>query len=91
MRRLGFSVQIFKLSGISSERTLQFTSKVVFGEKGVAKVLPLGELSAYETKRLEEVKEQLKGEIETGLTYAKENDLACPEKKVDVEPEKIEA
>jgi malate/lactate dehydrogenase len=56
-----------------------FTSKVVFGEKGVAKVLPLGELSEYETKRLEEVKTQLKGEIETGLEDAKENDLACPE------------
>ena len=54
-----------------------FTSKVVFGEKGVAKVLPLGELNAYETKRLEEVKEQLKGEIQSGLDYAKENELAA--------------
>jgi len=53
-----------------------FTSKVVFGEKGVAKVLPLGDLSEHETKRLEEVKVQLKAEIETGTAYAKENDLA---------------
>jgi len=53
-----------------------FASKVVFGEKGVTKVLPLGTLNEHETKRLEEVKTQLKGEIDTGLAYAKENDLA---------------
>jgi len=65
-----------------------FTSKVVFGEKGVAKVLPLGELNEHETKRLEEFKTQLKGEIATGTDYAKVNDLACPEKKAEPEPEK---
>jgi len=66
-----------------------FASKVVFGEKGVAKVLPLGDLSEYEKKRLEEVKTQLKGEIDTGLAYAKENDLACPERKAEAaEPAK---
>jgi len=65
-----------------------FTSKVVFGEKGVAKVLPLGDLSEHETKRLEEVKTQLKGEIETGTNYAKTNDLACPERVAEPEPEK---
>jgi len=53
-----------------------FTSKVVFGDKGVAKVLPLGDLNEHETTRLEEVKTQLKTEIDTGLAYAKENDLA---------------
>merc|ERR1712087_288477 len=36
-----------------------FTSKVVFGETGVHKVLPLGELSDHEAKRLEEVKTQI--------------------------------
>merc|ERR1712093_851738 len=50
-----------------------FTSKVVFGEKGVTKVLPIGELNEYETKRLEEAKAALKTEIETGLEYAKAN------------------
>jgi len=64
-----------------------FTSKVVFGEKGVAKVLPLGDLSEHETKRLEEVKTQLKAEIDTGLAYAKENDLACPAKEAAPAPE----
>merc|ERR1719476_90302 len=44
-----------------------FASKVVFGEGGVTKVLPLGELNEHETKRLEDVKTQLKDEIETGL------------------------
>merc|ERR1711975_38969 len=39
-----------------------FTSKVVFGEKGVTKVLGLGTLNDYEKKRLEEAKAQLKGE-----------------------------
>jgi len=53
-----------------------FASKVVFGEKGVTKVLGIGELNEYETKRLEEVKTALKAEIETGLEYAKKNDLA---------------
>merc|ERR1712032_1640095 len=52
-----------------------FAQKVVFGEGGVVKVLPLGELNEHETKRLEEVKEQLKGEIETGMKYAEENSL----------------
>eukprot|EP00435_Cladocopium_sp_Y103_P063340 s991_g24.t3 len=47
-----------------------FASKVQFGEKGVTKVLPLGELSDYEKTRLEEVKTQLKTEIDTGLKYA---------------------
>merc|ERR1711871_154186 len=53
-----------------------FTSKVVFGEKGVTKVLPLGELNDYEKKRLEEAKAQLKTETDTGLKYAEANSLA---------------
>jgi len=53
-----------------------FASKVQFGEKGVTKVLPLGELSDYEKTRLEEVKTALKSEIDTGLKYAEENSLA---------------
>merc|ERR1712048_965186 len=53
-----------------------FSSKVVFGEGGVSKVLPLGELNEYETKRLEEAKAQLKTEIETGMKYAEGTSLA---------------
>merc|ERR1712226_1600022 len=53
-----------------------FTSKVVFGENGVEKVLPLGKLNEHETKRLEEVKTQLKGEIDSGVKYAEANNLA---------------
>lgn len=53
-----------------------FTQKVVFGEGGIVKVCPLGELNEYETKRLDEAKAQLKTEIETGLKYAEENSLA---------------
>jgi malate dehydrogenase len=52
-----------------------FTSKVVFGENGVSKVLPLGTLSEHETKRLEEVKTALKAEIDTGLKYAEGTSL----------------
>merc|ERR1712050_524598 len=44
-----------------------FASKVVFGKKGVEKVLPIGALSAHEQKRLEELTPILKGEIEDGL------------------------
>merc|ERR1712127_95077 len=53
-----------------------FTQKVVFGEGGIVKVLPLGELNEYETGRMEIAKEQLKAEINTGLKYAEENSLA---------------
>jgi malate dehydrogenase len=53
-----------------------FASKVLFGKTGIAKVLPLGELNEHETKRLTEVKEQLKGEIESGMKYAESNSLA---------------
>merc|ERR1712014_6002 len=53
-----------------------FTQKVVFGEGGIVKVLPLGELNEYETKRLDEAKAQLQKEIDSGLEYAKANELA---------------
>jgi len=53
-----------------------FSSKVVLGDKGVAKVLPLGELNEHEKARLEEAKTALKAEIETGLAYAEKNSLA---------------
>merc|ERR1712046_51232 len=77
--RLGRSV----LAGLAGRRRVEcayvkssitdlpyFASKVVFGEGGVTKVLPLGELNEHETKRLAEVKEVLKGEIESGTKYA---------------------
>merc|ERR1719411_245055 len=82
--RLGKSV----LAGLSGTPTTEcvycksditdlpyFTQKVVFGEGGIVKLLPLGELNEYETKRLEEAKAQLKGEIETGLKYAEAKSL----------------
>jgi len=52
-----------------------FAQKVVFGENGISKVLPLGELNEYEKGRLEVVKTQLKGEIETGVKYAEGTSL----------------
>merc|ERR1711967_86370 len=52
-----------------------FSSKVLFGEGGVVKVHPVGELNEYETKRLAEANEALKKEIETGVEYAKSNEL----------------
>merc|ERR1719198_2729520 len=52
-----------------------FTSKVVFGPNGVEAVLPLGDLNAHEQTRLQEVKKQLKDEIETGTAYAAANEL----------------
>merc|ERR1712032_859857 len=54
-----------------------FAQKVVFGSKGVKKVLPIGKLNEYETKRLEEAKTALKVEIETGVKYAEANSLAA--------------
>jgi len=52
-----------------------FASKVVFGEGGVTKVLGIGELNEHETKRLAEAKEALQKEINSGLEYAKTNEL----------------
>merc|ERR1712014_16489 len=76
------------LSGLAGEPTVEasylmsnvtdlpyFTSKVRFGVKGVEEVLPVGKLNDYEQKRLDEAKAQLKSEIESGLNYAKVNDL----------------
>merc|ERR1719463_474029 len=80
--RLGSSI----LAGLAGRRRVEcayvasdvtdlpyFTSKVVFGEGGVVKALPVGELNDYEKKRLEEASAQLKTEIETGVEYAKTN------------------
>lgn len=53
-----------------------FTQKVVFGEGGIVKLLPLGEMNDYEKGRLEEAKTQLKTEIDTGLKYAEGTSLA---------------
>merc|ERR1719281_350974 len=85
--RLGSSV----LAGLSGRKRVEcayvksditdlpyFTSKVVFGSKGVEKVLGIGKLNEYEEKRLEEAKAQLKTEIETGMTYAESNELGPP-------------
>jgi len=60
----------------AAEGLAYFSSKVVLGEKGVTKVLPLGDLSEHEKARLEEVKTALKAEIQTGLDYAEKNSLA---------------
>jgi malate dehydrogenase len=53
-----------------------FSSKVVFGAKGVKEVLPIGALNEHETKRLEEACAALKTEIDAGLQYAEANNLA---------------
>merc|ERR1711953_184128 len=53
-----------------------FASKVVFGEDGVEKVLPIGALSEHEKNRLEELTPILKGEIDDGLEYAKTREFA---------------
>lgn len=53
-----------------------FASKVTFGKNGVESVHPLGDLSAYEKKRLSELMVPLKEEIDAGLEYAAENTFA---------------
>eukprot|EP00747_Dinoflagellata_sp_TGD_P143677 gnl/TRDRNA2_/TRDRNA2_176421_c0_seq2.p1 gnl/TRDRNA2_/TRDRNA2_176421_c0~~gnl/TRDRNA2_/TRDRNA2_176421_c0_seq2.p1 ORF type:complete len:445 (-),score=93.94 gnl/TRDRNA2_/TRDRNA2_176421_c0_seq2:166-1500(-) len=83
--RLGSSI----LSGLTGKRKTEcayvmsdaceglpfFAGKVVFGKKGVVKCCPIGKLSAHEKTRLEEVKAALTKEINSGLEYAKVNDL----------------
>lgn len=53
-----------------------FASKVTFGKGGVKKAHPIGPINDYEKGRLQEAVEQLKGEIEAGLDYAKTVSLA---------------
>merc|ERR1712146_850311 len=83
--RLGRSI----LAGLSGRRRVEcayvastveegfpyFTSKVVFGQKGVEKVLPVGTLNDYEKGRMEERKTALKAEIETGSSMRKQTAL----------------
>jgi len=52
-----------------------FASRVQFGRAGVARALPIGNLSAHEQKRLAEAKAQLKSEIATGKKYAQQTSL----------------
>jgi len=54
-----------------------FASKVTFGKEGVKTVHPIGELSAHEKSRLDELMPTLKEEIEAGLEYAKANEFAA--------------
>jgi malate dehydrogenase len=53
-----------------------FTSKVTFGEAGVGTVHGIGKLNAYEQTRLDEALAALKKEVQTGIDYAKTNELA---------------
>merc|ERR1719198_554372 len=53
-----------------------FASKVVFGKGGIQQVLPIGNLSAHEQTRLNEMVPILKEEIADGLEYAKKNQFA---------------
>eukprot|EP00933_Yihiella_yeosuensis_P038695 TRINITY_DN3261_c2_g1_i1.p1 TRINITY_DN3261_c2_g1~~TRINITY_DN3261_c2_g1_i1.p1 ORF type:complete len:400 (+),score=118.12 TRINITY_DN3261_c2_g1_i1:67-1266(+) len=53
-----------------------FTSKVTFGRNGVEAVHPVGKLTAYEQKRLDEAKAALKKEIQSGLDFAATTSLA---------------
>jgi malate dehydrogenase len=47
-----------------------FASKVKLGTNGVEEFLPLGELSPYEQKALEELKPMLAGNIAKGIEFA---------------------
>jgi malate dehydrogenase len=67
---------VYCKSDVAGEDMPFFAQKVVFGEKGITKVLPLGEMSEHEKTRLEEAKTALKGEIETGLKYAESKSLS---------------
>ena len=54
-----------------------FASKVTFGKDGVKTVHPMGDLSAHEKARLEELMPTLKEEIQAGLDYAAANEFAA--------------
>lgn len=60
---------------MSAQGLKYFASKVEFGPDGVKEVYPIGTLSGWESKRLQEVVVQLKGEVDDGLAYAAKNTL----------------
>jgi len=84
--RLGKAV----LAGLSGNETTEcayvmssitdlpyFASKVTFGKEGVKTVHPMGDLSAHEKARLDELMPTLKEEIQSGLDYAAANEFAA--------------
>ena len=63
------NVQEYKLPGVDTE---YFASKVEFGPSGVAGVQPLPlNLTQYEQKRVQQALAKLKGDIKTGVEFAK--------------------
>jgi malate dehydrogenase len=48
-----------------------FATKVEIGPNGIMAVLPLGKLTAYEEKRINEGKNKLKSDIKVGIDFAK--------------------
>merc|ERR1719456_312258 len=52
-----------------------FASKVTFGRNGVEKVHEVGQLSAWENQRLDELFPILQGEIRDGLEYAETHEF----------------
>jgi len=65
------NVQEFKLPGVDTE---YFASKVEFGPSGIAGVqgIPTG-ITDYEQKRIAQAMSKLKGDIKTGVEFAKSN------------------
>ena len=63
------NVTEFKLPGVDTE---YFASKVEFGPSGVAGVQPLPQgITDYEQKRVQQALTKLKGDIKTGIEFAK--------------------
>ena len=63
------NVQEFKLPGVDTE---YFASKVEFGPSGVAGVQPIpAGITQYEQKRIQQALTKLKGDIKTGVEFAK--------------------
>ena len=48
-------------------------AKAELGPMGVMQMLPFGKMTPYETKRLEQAKTKLKGDIKAGVDFAKKN------------------
>ncbi|MBO1518124.1 malate dehydrogenase [Oceanisphaera pacifica] len=54
-----------------SEHAQFFAQPVLLGKNGVDKVLPYGELSAFEEKAMNEMLDTLKGDIDKGIEFVK--------------------
>jgi malate dehydrogenase len=79
LRALGGEEGIYECQYVPSTVTELpfFASKCRLGPGGVEEVMPIGDITPYEAKWLEQAKAELKGSIEKGVAFAQERAAAA--------------